>query len=95
MIEFGKYNKNNIQDKWNYCHNFPLLPLLGVNGRLPLFHICKNIVYFHYTEELINEFLVGYMVTPILRVNKVFKEQVKKCMNKHLLQPYNLIILKI
>ena len=40
MIEIGKKNeiiKN--KDRWNYCHRFPILPLLGDNNRLPLLHM--------------------------------------------------------
>ena len=41
----------------------------------------KNFVYFHNTEEHINKCAIGYMVNPILYVNKLFKEQVENCMN--------------
>ena len=71
MIEFGKDNKIiNNQDKWNHCHNLPILPFWGVNNCLPLLHMYKKFVYDHNTEERINEFAIGYMVNPTLNVNK-------------------------
>ena len=70
-----KKNKINNDDKWNYCHHFTLLKFLGVNHRLPLFHMSENFVYLNNTEEHINEFTIGYMANPTLHVNKVFKYQ--------------------
>ena len=58
----NKININN-QDEWNYCHNFPLLQLLGVNHCLPLLHMSKNFVCIHNTEEHINKLAIGCMVS--------------------------------
>ena len=65
--------KNNNPDKWNYCHHFPILPLLGINHRIPLLHMAKNFVCLHNKEERINEFVIRYIVNPTLHVNKSFK----------------------
>ena len=54
--------KINNQDKWNYCNNFPLLLVLGVNHRLTLLHVSNKIIYFNDTEEHINELTIGYVV---------------------------------
>ena len=35
------------KDNWNYCHYFPIFPLLGVNNHLPLFHMYKIFIYCH------------------------------------------------
>ena len=48
-IEFVKENKNINKYKWNYCHHFQILPLLGVNHHLPLLYMSKNFVYIHKT----------------------------------------------
>ena len=81
-MEFGIDNNFFIsKDKWNYCHHFPILPLLGVIHLLPLLHISKSFVYLHKTKELIVKFEIAYMVNPILHVDKSFKEKVEKYMN--------------
>ena len=41
----------------------------------------KTFVYFIITRERSNDFAIGYMVNSKLHVNKVFKEQLGKCMN--------------
>ena len=37
-----------------YCDAITLLPLLGMNNRLPLLHMSKIFVYINTTYELIN-----------------------------------------
>ena len=43
MIKFGKYQRNNNQDKWNNCHHFLLFPLLGVNHCLHILYMYKKL----------------------------------------------------
>ena len=40
----------------------------------------KILVFFNKTEERINPFATGYMTNPTLHVNKVFRDQVEKCL---------------
>ena len=54
--------------------------LLWTNHRLPLSHIDKSYIWLEETNELINEFSIGYTINPKLIINKDFKEQVTKCM---------------
>ena len=56
------------------------MPLLGVNYRLPLLNISKTFVYINTREESINQFAIGYMIDPKFHVNKVFRDQVEKCL---------------
>ena len=60
------------RNKWNYCHHFPILPLLGVNHNPPLFHMYKRFIYLRNKKERIDEFSITYMVNPTLQVNKLF-----------------------
>ena len=46
IIEYEKIIKSNNQDKWNYCHHYPILPLLGVNHCLPPLHTSSNFFIF-------------------------------------------------
>ena len=57
-----------------------LLPLLGVNNCQNLLHMSKILVYLYTTDKRINQFAIGYMINPTLHVNKVFIEQVEKCL---------------
>ena len=54
--------------------------LLGNNHRLPLSHMAKSYIWLEETNQLVNEFSIGYMMNPNLSINKAFKEQVKICM---------------
>ena len=49
----------------------PILSLLVVNLRLPLFHMAKRFIWIIVKQQHINEFTIGY---------KSFIEQVEKCM---------------
>ena len=92
IIALGNENKKiKNKDRWNYCHRMPMLPLLGDNHRLPLFHMDKHFIWLEKTGERINEFEIGYMINPRLNVNISFKEQVGKYMNTkfgELTQPF-------
>ena len=57
MIEIGNKNEEIInKDKWNFCHHFPILSLLGVNHHLPLLHKYKSFICLEETSDRINEF---------------------------------------
>ena len=82
MIAVGNENKK-IKNKYrlNYCHNMPMLSLLGANNFLPLFHMDNFFIWIEETEKRINEFAIGYMINPGLNVNKAFRDQVEKYMH--------------
>ena len=67
------------KDRWEYIDVIPLLSLLGVYHCNHLLHMCRKFVYINITNERINKVAIGYMINPKLLVNKVFREQVKKC----------------
>ena len=76
MLEVGNENiKIKNKDRWNYCHRMPMLPLLGENHRLPLFHMDKRFIWLNEIKQRINEFTIGYMINTGLNVNKDFIEQ--------------------
>ena len=52
----------------------------GVNHRLPILHLSKIMVHIYTTEKTIHQFAIGYMINPYLHFNKVFREQVQKCL---------------
>ena len=54
--------------------------LLGNNHRLPLSYMAKSYIWLEETNQLINDFSIGYMMNPNLSINKTFKEKVTKCM---------------
>ena len=54
--------------------------LLGDNHRLVLSHMARSFIWIEERKERINEFSIGYMINPIMNINKAFKEQETKCM---------------
>ena len=64
--------------KWGNCDVVPLLPLLGVNHRLPILHMSKTFFYINSAGKLIKNFTIVYMVNPTLNVNRVLREQVEE-----------------
>ena len=51
----------------------PMLSLLGMNHRHPLFHMDKHFIWLNVTNKGINDFSIGYMINPGLYVNKAFR----------------------
>ena len=57
-------NKIKNKDIWNYFHHMPMLPLLGANHCLPLFHIDELFIWMEEIKRRINEFTIGYIINP-------------------------------
>ena len=55
----------------------PSNPLVGVNYSQPVLHTPKRMLHFYSTDESIIQFVIGYMINPSLKYNKVFREQVE------------------
>ena len=55
--------------------------VLGVNCRIPLIHMSKRNIYIEETNECMNDFSFAYMCNSNLYRHKVFKDQVKICLN--------------
>ena len=69
--------KNPGKDNWETLNVITLIPLVGVNHRLPILHISKIMVHCYSTDEIINQFAIGYMINPSLNCSKVFREKLK------------------
>ena len=72
--------KNQKQDRWDYFHLMPMLPLLGTNHHLWLLHMAKDFIWIEEIGKRMNEFEIGYMIKPSLHIIKSFKSLVEKCM---------------
>ena len=77
MIEL---EKNPAKYKWDLPAVIPLMPILWVNHCLPILHMYKIMVHIYSTEKSIRQFSIGYMVNPSLHINRIFREQVQKCL---------------
>ena len=65
MIKLEKWNKIIPgKDKWETLDAIPLMPFVGVNHRQPILHISKIIVRWYSIDEIINQFVIGYMINP-------------------------------
>ena len=82
MLELEKENKKVPgKYKWETLDFIPLMPLVGVNHCQPILHIYKRMVHFYSIDESIHKFSIGYMINLSHHFNKVFKEQVEKCLS--------------
>ena len=73
--------KTDTKDKWNQLYLLSMESVLGANCCIPLIHMSNRKIYIEITNEGINEFSFAYMCNPTLYRHKVFKEQVKLCLN--------------
>ena len=81
MIESEKDNKKvQAKDKWEIIAIIPLIPIVGVNHRLPILHTSKRMVHCYTTVKNINQFAIGYVINPSLNFNNEFITQVEKCL---------------
>ena len=55
----------------------PILLLLGVYYRQTILQRSKILVYLYTEDKKINQFVIGYMINPTLRVTKLFKGKLK------------------
>ena len=55
--------------------------VLGANCRMPLLYMSNRKFWIEETNQRINKFSFGYMFNPTLHTNKLFREQVKACLN--------------
>ena len=55
--------------------------VLGANCRMPLLHMSNRKIWIEETNQRINEFSFAYMFYPVLHTKKVFRYQVKACLN--------------
>ena len=69
-------NKVTEKDKWVLPAIIPLIPIVGVNHRLPILHMSKIMVHSYTTGKTIHQFVIGYMINPSLKFNNSFRTQV-------------------
>ena len=55
--------------------------VLESSCRMPLLHMPNRKIRTEETNQRINEFSFGYMFNTALHTNKVFRDQVKACLN--------------
>ena len=54
------------------------MQILGVNNCLTIFHISKTMGHIYTPEKTVRQFSIGYMPSPSLHINKMFKTQTEK-----------------
>ena len=54
------------------------MPIVGVNHRLPILHTSKIMVHIYSKEKTVHKFDIGYMISPSLRINNVFRTQFQR-----------------
>ena len=78
MIELAKEKKIfPAKDKWELPAVITLMPIVGVNDRLPLLHLSKIMVHIYTTEKTIRQFTIGYMINSSLHINRIFREKIQ------------------
>ena len=81
MIELAK-EKKIIPEKyeWWLPDVIPLMPIVEVNHCLTILYMSKKMVHIYTTENTIHQFAISYIINPSLSINRVFREQVQKCL---------------
>ena len=64
--------------KWELPAVITIMPIVGVNQRLPIIHISKIMVHIYTIYKTVHQFAIGYSINPSLHINKMFKTQVEK-----------------
>ena len=59
----------------NWC--YPIIAMVGVNNCQPIIQMSTIMVYLYTTYKHINQFAIGYMLTPSILINKLSREQVE------------------
>ena len=54
------------------------MPIVGVNYRQHILHMSKIMVRCYTKNEIINLFVIGYMINPLLKFNNIFRIKVEK-----------------
>ena len=62
---------------WRLPDVIPLMPIVGVNHRLPILHMSKIMVHIYTEDKTVHQFAIGYMINPSLHFNKMFTTQVE------------------
>ena len=71
-----KKKKIPVKDKWETPGIIPLIKLLGVNHCKPTLYMSKRMVQCYSSDKIINKFVIGYMINPLLNCEKLFREKV-------------------
>ena len=56
--------KNLAKYKWEIPSVITLMPIVGVNHRLPILHLFKRMVHIYTTDKTIHQFAIGYIINP-------------------------------
>ena len=75
-----KKNKIPAKNKVEIPTVTPLMPIVGVNHRLPILHLSKIMVHIFTTGKPTYKFAICYMINPSLKFNKIPKIKVEKCL---------------
>ena len=71
------FKKNPANDRWELPAFIPLMPIVGVNHRLPILYMSKIMVHIYTTDKTVHQFSIDYMINPSLHINKMIKTQVE------------------
>ena len=82
MIESEKVKvKVPGKNRWETLYGIPMIPFVEVNYHQPILQMTKIMVHCYSADESIDQISIGYMVNPSLNCNRVFREQVEKCLS--------------
>ena len=70
----GKYKRGTLDV-------IPLMALVEVNYCQYILHMYRRMVLCYSADESIDQISICYMINPSLNCNRVFREQVEKCLS--------------
>ena len=69
------------KDIWETLDVITLITLIGVDNYQTILHMSKRIIRCYFIDKSINQFEIGYMISPPLHFNRVPKEQYERCLS--------------
>ena len=69
----GKRKENPEKDEWKIPAVIPLITIVGVDHRPPIFYLSKIMVHIYTTEKNIDQFAIGYMINLSLHIDRLLR----------------------
>ena len=93
MISVGNENKTiKNKDRWNYFHHMPILPLLGDNHCLPLWHMAKRFIWLEETKNILMSLRLDIWLIRVCMLINPSETKKKNVWIQNLVNSHNILL---